>query len=395
MKRQSSYTGRNLKAGCLECSLSTKSGAGDRMRRRGSGLLLLLVVAAMLAPSVAAPETRHALVIGNNAYDVLPELHKAVNDAHAVSHTLSELGFRVTTETNLDERETMRAVVRFADQVAPGDTAFFFYAGHGVEIGGETYLLPIDTPEAGPGEMALIKSESISFSGVLRTLRQRGAGLTIAVVDACRDNPFETVLGRSIGTSRGLTMTVPPEGTFVIYSAGAGQVALDRLGADDPHPNSIFTREFVSLMREPGLDLPQLARRLRDEVRRLSERVGHQQRPAYYDEMMGSFAFVSAADLVKDEPPASAPATQLADQTRKIKETEGPSEDPEWEAPSAAASQPSLLEFPAIEDAYDAARRINKLEAWRRFLRNHGASRHFYLELARHKLRALEIRESF
>ena len=111
------------------------------------------------------------------------------------------------------------------------------------------------------------------------------------MIDACRDNPFAIKTGRSVGGARGLALVVPPQGTFIMYSAGAGEAALDRLSDADPEPNSVFTRTFVPLLTQGGLNLPELARETRRRVHDLAASAGHSQTPAYYDEVLGDFSF--------------------------------------------------------------------------------------------------------
>ncbi|GMG83770.1 hypothetical protein LNKW23_29840 [Paralimibaculum aggregatum] len=374
-------------------------------RRIFAVLSAVLTASVLVSPAVAPDaraETRRALVIGNDAYRTLPRLEKAVNDALAVSDKLERLGFAVSTHADLGEREATLAISAFARSLAPGDTAFFFYAGHGVEIDGENFLLPVDVPEATAEDQALIKRESLPLSGILAELRESGAALTIAVIDACRDNPFETAYGRSIGGRKGLAMTVPPEGSFIIYSAGAGQVALDRLSDEDADPNSVFTRKLLPLMEEPDLPLPELARRLRTEVRALSQQVGHRQRPAYYDEMIGNFALVRGAPEVPAEagPPAAEPAAAVdaapAPAGAAVPDEPGTrTAATAAEAPEAAAPERRTEPLPPIEEAFQAARQANSIEGWQNFLTAYGGTGHFYLQLGQDALRVLEVRQSF
>jgi hypothetical protein len=169
--------------------------------------------------------------------------------------------------------------------------ALFYFAGHGVEIAGANYLPPIDLPEATSGNEEFLKSEAISLNVVLDGLRERKTRVTILVIDACRDNPFAIKTARSVGGARGLALVVPPQGTFIMYSAGAGEAALDRLSDADPEPNSVFTRTFVPLLAQGGLNLPELARETRRRVHELAASAGRSQTPAYYDEVLGDFSF--------------------------------------------------------------------------------------------------------
>ncbi len=258
-------------------------------------LLILGLVFLTSLPAVVMAEKRMGLVIGNDAYADVPKLEKAMADASAVSAALSEQGYEITTLLNGTRRDMNRQISEFTHRLEPGDTAFVFFAGHGVEIDGENYLLPTDILAPSSGERDFIKSESIALSSLLDRIRATGARTTIAVIDACRDNPFATSTGRSIGTARGLGRISAPEGTFVIFSAAAGQMALDRLSESDTAANSVFTRLLLPRLRDPGLELRALMAGLRVDVRDLARTVGHDQFPAYYDELLGQFYFSGAA----------------------------------------------------------------------------------------------------
>lgn len=258
-------------------------------------LIFGYVVALAAMTGAAMADNRYALVIGNDAYADVPALELARADAQAVAETLTAQGFEVTALLDGTRRQTNRRISAFTSRLEPGDTAFVFYAGHGVEIDGENYLLPIDIPAPEAGERDFIKSESIALSALLDQIRGTGARTTIAVIDACRDNPFATATGRSIGRTRGLGRINAPEGMFVIFSAGAGQMALDRLSDEDAGTNSVFTRKLLPLLNQEDLELRPLMARLRTEVRDLARTVNHDQVPAYYDELLGQFYFTPAA----------------------------------------------------------------------------------------------------
>jgi len=252
--------------------------------------LVFLCVAAM-----AQAEKRYALIIGNDNYDVVINLQKARADAEAVAETLSNQGVKVSLVLDGNRRAMNQAISRFTGQLRPGDTAMVFYAGHGVEIDGENFLLPTDIVAPQSGARDFIKSESIALSQMLDRVRATGARTTLAIIDACRENPFAATNGRSIGNARGLGRLTAPEGTFVIFSAGAGQLALDRLDDADGERNSVFTRLLLPRLQEPGLELRSMMADLRNDVRDLARTVGHDQFPAYYDELLGQFYFMPAA----------------------------------------------------------------------------------------------------
>jgi hypothetical protein len=265
------------------------------------------VIAALVALTPAQAAKRVALVIGNDRYAPLPRLRNAVADARLVAETLkTELQFQVFTGLNLDYRATNRLHADFEAAINPGDTAFVFFAGHGVAFGAENYLLPIDTEKPRTGEENLVRSEAHAVDALVRRVQARGAVASFFVIDACRDNPFEVVGVRSIGGSRGLARTDLPTGVFVLFSAGIGQAALDQLNDADNSPNSVFTRTLVPLLRQPGLTHLAIAKRVQTEVWALAASVSHQQQPAFYDQINGEVVFKAAP-----APPAvaSLPAT--------------------------------------------------------------------------------------
>ncbi len=233
-----------------------------------------------------------ALVVGNDRYESLPVLQKAANDARAIGDKLVTLGFEVIRIENASRRRMNQKLVEFAGKVGRGDTAFFFFAGHGVEIRGINYLLPTDTPAARDNEEALIAAEGIPAAGIVDQLQERGAKVTMLVLDACRDNPFKKPGTRGIGGTRGLGQMTAPEGVFVLYSAGVGQTALDRLSDKDANPNSVFTRTLVRMLGQPGLTVQTMAKQTQAEVHRLARTVRHTQMPAYYDQILGVYALV-------------------------------------------------------------------------------------------------------
>ena len=266
-------------------------------------ILLALVVIAMPASDAVAAK-RVALVIGNDAYSEVTPLEKATQDALAVSAKVTEQGFAVTTLIDGSRRQIAEAFTTYTSQLQPGDTALLFFAGHGVEIDGENYLLPVDIAVPSSGAEDFIKFESFALSDLLDRIRRTGARTTLVFLDACRDNPFASgTAGRSIGRSRGLGRIAAPEGTFVVYSAGAGQQALDSLAGDDPDANSVFTRLLLPKLSAPGLELRRLIAELRVEVRDLARTQSHAQFPAYYDELLGEFFFAGRAAAAAADTP--------------------------------------------------------------------------------------------
>ncbi|MFZ0398381.1 MAG: caspase family protein [Methyloceanibacter sp.] len=277
------------------------------MRRPLSTVLISLLLAAAVLPSPAAAK-RLALVVGIDQYDNLQsnqQLKKAVGDAHAVGEAFRSLGYDVQQADNVSRLDFLRQWQRFLNRIEPGDEAALFFAGHGVEISGLNFLLPADVPRVNSGEEELLKASGLSLSGFLDQARERKPQMMLYVVDACRDNPFVNSNGRSIGGTRGLTLVEPPSGTFVMFSAGAGETALDRLSDDDPNPNSVYTRTLLPRLKEPGR-IGDIARDVRRKVRDLASKVNHTQTPAFYDEVLGDFC--PAGCTVEAKADATAPA---------------------------------------------------------------------------------------
>ncbi len=276
-------------------------------------LATLLLALTLALPALA--QDRHALVIGIDTYAHVPSLQKARNDARDVVTALDAADFRTELVIDPDENTLLAALTRFAGQLDPGDEAVFYFAGHGVEIDGRNYLLPADVPDVPPGQELIVTRRALPVDEVIDAFQRRGARLSLLILDACRDNPFEQVAGRSVGRTRGLGQSEPPEGTFIMYSAGAGQSALDALSRDDPERNSVFTRALLPRMSEPGLDLRVMVQQLRSEVRQLARTVGHNQFPAVYDQLDVELQFIPAAVTPEPAPepgPAADPCAAAA-----------------------------------------------------------------------------------
>ncbi|MCL2717120.1 MAG: DUF3053 family protein, partial [Alphaproteobacteria bacterium] len=252
---------------------------------------------------------RVALVVGNNDYHDVPSLSKAVNDAHTMASTLKQLGFTVIVALNLTRRQFSETLLNFDNALEAGDTAFFFYAGHGFEILGQNYLLPVDVPAATDGEAELVRDAAILADRIVERLQNRKVRSAILVFDACRNNPFERSGVRALPGDGGLApMTQLPEGVFSVFSAGPRQTALDRLSEDDANPNSVFTRIFARELLKPGVSLVQVMQETRRVVAEVAETVRHRQVPAYFDQMVDDVFLNGKAP---DTRPA-APAQQLA-----------------------------------------------------------------------------------
>jgi hypothetical protein len=272
-----------------------------------------LAISLLAFAASARAEKRVALVIGNNDYKNVPKLQKAVNDARTMGDTLKQLGFTVMVAENQTRQAFSESLLAFDKAVGPGDTAFFFYAGHGFEIAGQNFLLPTDVPAAGEGQEELVRDASVLADRIIERLQNKNVRTAILVFDACRNNPFERSGTRALAGGGGLApMTQLPEGVFSVFSAGPRQTALDRLSNSDDNPNSVFTRTFSKELLQPGENLVQVAQHTRRTVAELAESINHKQVPVYFDQMVDD---VFLNGIAKDQPVAakpSSPPQQLA-----------------------------------------------------------------------------------
>jgi formylglycine-generating enzyme required for sulfatase activity/uncharacterized caspase-like protein len=255
-------------------------------------VVLMGLALVAVAASPAQAERRRALSVGIDVYDNLPateQLKKAVNDAQAIGAALKEVGFDTVVEANPTRLAFIDAWQAFLNQLEPGDTAAFFFAGHGVEVGGLNYLLPRDVRRVVPGQEKVLAAGSLRLNELMEDLRDKKVRVSLLIIDACRDNPFRDGTGRSVGGARGLTRVEAAKGSFVMYSAGEGEQALDRLPGGDADPNSVFTRALLPILKTPGLTLQEIAVRVREKVVATAQGIGREQTPAYYDRLVGRF----------------------------------------------------------------------------------------------------------
>ena len=230
------------------------------------------IATANLSPETASPSAnlpkaplplgrRIALVIGNSAYASVPALKNPAPDARAIADTLANLGFeRVTLKLDLDRQATGMALAKFADDASRADWAVVYYAGHGIEVDGQNYLIPIDA--------TLDSDRKVLFETVpLDHVVEATAGarkFRLVILDACRNNPFlssmtRAVSSRSIG--RGLSRIEPQGGVLVAYAAKAGEIALDGDAGNSP-----FVTALIEQLKQPGVEVGFLFRRVRDSV---------------------------------------------------------------------------------------------------------------------------------
>lgn len=272
---------------------------------------VLIGIAALCMSVQAVLAKEIALVIGIDEYTELPSLNKALEDAVGYRDLFESKGFEVHFLEN-PTGETMRVeLARFYDRIETGDTVVFVYSGHGWSDGALNYLVPADTADISSTMIAAELSVPLKngVNGILDRISAQGAGLTVAVVDACRNNPFSGAETRTLGVIGGLAPVEPPSGTFIVYSAASNQTALDRLGEADTQQYSVFTRFFLPNLRDNG-DLRKAIVETRGQVRAAADIIGHNQRPAYYDELTGtSCLFGDCIVGARDDAPTDNQAT--------------------------------------------------------------------------------------
>jgi uncharacterized caspase-like protein len=231
-----------------------------------------LVLGLMLQPLAATPSAaakRVALVVGNAAYQQAGALTNPVNDAADMAKALTAAGFDVVLGLDLDRRTFEGKLREFARSVDGADTAVLFYAGHGLQVAGHNYLVPVD---AGLASERDLDFEAVSLDFVLRQMEVGREGKTsIVFLDACRNNPLSRNLARSMGTrgaavGQGLAEVRTGVGTFIAYSTQPGNVALDGTGRNSP-----FTQALAAHVTEQGKNLTSIMIEVRNDVLKVTE----------------------------------------------------------------------------------------------------------------------------
>lgn len=260
---------------------------------RAVGLILALAAALLGRPALAAEPLRVALVIGNATYREGP-LKNPVNDAKAMTAVLTEQGFSVIYRQNATKAEMESAIADFGEKLEEGATGLFYYAGHGMQVNGRNYLIPVD---------AEIKSEqrvrltTVDVDVVLDQMAAAQSRINMVILDACRNNPFE---GRLRSTGGGLAQINAPQGTLIAYATAPGRVAADGAGS-----NGLYTEELVRAIRQPGLKVEEVFKLVRAAVTRRSNGA---QTPWEASSLVGDFYFKAL------KPEAAAPPSPLAAQ---------------------------------------------------------------------------------
>ena len=253
------------------------------MQPRWLGMLAgLTFLCGSTVPTIA--ETRIALVIGNSAYKTVTVLPNPANDARVMTELLKSAQFEVVSAPNLSQSDMRRALRDFAELVSqkgPDTVSLVYFAGHGVQIEGENYLVPIDAAIARESDVAI---ETVRLNDVMSALASTPSKTRIVILDACRNNPFASI---NRTTGRGLAIVDAPTGSIVSYATAPGAEALDGAGENSP-----FTAALIEVAREPNLPIEQAFKRIRLNVHKTTE---GRQTPWESSSLTADFSFFGSA----------------------------------------------------------------------------------------------------
>jgi protein-disulfide isomerase len=259
--------------------------------------------AATFAIADAHAETRVALVIGNGAYENVAHLTNPANDAKLVADSLKRDGFGVTLADDLDRDSLAKALRNFRRAADSADWAVVYYAGHGMEVGGTNYLIPVDAKLETDRDVGL---EAVPLDQVTSAIEGARA-FRLVILDACRDNPFVATIKRS-GTggrdvARGLGRVEPAEATLVAFSARDGSIASDGDGADSP-----YALALAKHLTEPGIEVSKMFRLVYDDVQ---DATGKNQQPVLYGSVSGRHDFFFRPGTAEEPAAAQGPTVNM------------------------------------------------------------------------------------
>ena len=235
------------------------------------GFLFLLACSSAIADS----DSRHALIIGNSDYQYASPLKNPKNDSADIAEALEDLYFDTTLLQNANKAQIEEAITEFLEDLQDtGGVGLFYYAGHGIQLQGNNYLVPVET---NTGTDIEIKHQSYNIANLLAGMRQIQTATNIIILDACRDNPFENVIAkngsRSVASDKGrglkkvpdidtgLSKLDAPPNTLIAFATAPGRVALDGDGSNSP-----YTTKLVDSMQRTGLTIGQVFRQVRADV---------------------------------------------------------------------------------------------------------------------------------
>ncbi|WP_420333921.1 caspase family protein [Roseibium sp.] len=371
-------------------------------------LLFFLPVLALFTQARAEDEgARLALVVGNSTYTYVTPLDNPKNDAELMAESLEAVGFDVMLVTDASRDELTRAIADFGRKLRDADdnaTGLFYYAGHGVQSFGANFLLPVDVNLSDAADLSLV---AVPAQALLRQMFSARNQTNIVILDACRDNPFEAIPDLN---ENGLAEMKAPRGTFLAYSTGPGEVALDGVGANSP-----FTSSLAQRMSAPGVPIETLFKNVRRDVLEATNGV---QTPWDTSSMTANFQFVPAVmpspaeiqerqlwetvKLSKDPIQVmlflrANPESRFAGEARSLlqdlvsSEMQETASKSEPEVPTPAPAPVSVDPSDAERELIEAARQAGTAEAYKNYLDTYPAG-HFS-ELARLELQTIERNE--
>jgi Flp pilus assembly protein TadD len=272
---------------------------------------------------------RTALVIGNGAYKDSP-LVNPTNDARDFAQALARFGFTVIHKENLSQTEMKIAIREFGEKLQQGGVGLFYYAGHGMQVEGRNYLIPLDASITHETE---VESVAVDLGLVLAQMGRAKNRLNIVILDACRNNPFAQKFRSTTG---GLASIDAPSGTLIAYATAPGRVAMDGEGK-----NGIYTRELLKALRSPGLKIEEVFKQVRIAVR---DRTAEKQVPWESSSLVGDFYFSESGNKNSPALPFEQPHKNPdnSDDRLKIAEMETAYRKAVWDEPSNAKLRTTL-----------------------------------------------------
>lgn len=278
-------------------------------RRRALGFLASLPLIAKIEaprPAGAAEEPQaKALVIGVNSYKSMRTLTRAVPDAEAIAQKLGDIGYGVSLVSDPTIAELWAAIDAYSRTLDRGAPSLLFFAGHAVQLQ-ETNLLLAKDSQA--GSIDAIGDSALPLPLALQKIARRQPSQSIVILDACRDDPLRSQVPQVEG---GIASVNAPGGFYIVYSAGSGETALDRLRDDDPDPNSVFTRALLPWL-DPDASIHDVVLRTKAEVNRLASSVGHNQHPAVYDQTSVPLTLLGRRSDVSEVPLIARPTDPMS-----------------------------------------------------------------------------------
>ena len=328
------------------------------LKRAGLLLSMCLLLNGVSVANAAPP--RRALVIGNNAYQHIKKLDNPVNDADGMAAALSQSGFTVVKKTDVGQQAMEEAIRQFVRDVSPNEVALFYYAGHGIQVNGVNYLLPVD---AKIGLESEVKYKAVDVGLVLDGLLEAGSRVNIIILDACRDNPFRGL--RSL--QRGLVAMLAPTDaqTFIAYATAPGTTAADGSGDHSP-----YTQSLLAAIKTPGLPIESLFKQVRIAVKKATADQTTPQTPWEASSLTEEFSFAitppSTPSTSSGQVPLRVTATPVAQQPTPVPSQEGNKEKiPSLEGKPKPTAVKRLRSESLVVSADEAQKMFGLDKGWR------------------------------